>query len=313
MRAYRIGEGNSDAQTIECAPDVLRVTTGIVNTYLVGDATRWVLVDTGLPGLSRLITRAAARRFGRASKPQAIVLTHGHFDHSGGVDALVRRWDVPVYAHALELSYLGGRSQYPPQDPTVGGAMALMSRAFPRGGHRPVAARVLPMPDELPMMPGWRWIHTPGHTAGHISFVRDADGVVLAGDALATMNLDSWVQQVRRAPELCNPPTPLTADWERARDSVLAIASLAPKAIGAGHGRPIAGDGLPDAVRRFADTFTPPRHGRYVVDPASVGPAGLEWLPPPVRDPLRQGATATLLLLGGLGLAAAGRRVWVRS
>jgi glyoxylase-like metal-dependent hydrolase (beta-lactamase superfamily II) len=310
MRAYGVRGGVEEGQVFDYAPDAIRVPTGFVNTYLLGRAARWVLVDTGLPGFSGRIRRAAERRFGRGARPAAIVLTHGHFDHSGNVDRLARHWDVPVYAHALELSYLAGRSQYPPQDPTVGGALAFLSRAFPRGGHRPVKTTVLPLGNELPGLPEWRWIHTPGHTAGHISFFRDADRLVLAGDALATMNLDSWPEQVRRRPELCNPPAPLTADWEAAEESVRLIASLAPLAIGAGHGVPVAGAAVTQAIRRFAATFKPPVHGRYVAAPASTGPAGLEWLPPPVPDPLTRTATsAALMVLGGIGLAAAGRRL----
>lgn len=306
MQAYGLRGTAEDGQQVDYAPDVVRVTVGIVNAYLVGHAPRWVLVDTGMPGFASVVRRAADARFGAGAKPAAIVLTHGHFDHSGNVEALVEAWDVPVYAHALELAYLGGRSQYPPQDPTVGGAMAFLSRAFPRGGQKVVKTAVLPLPEQLPGLPEWRWLHTPGHTAGHISLFRDSDRVLLAGDAFLTVNADSWAQQLRRRPELGNPPTPLTADWEAARDSVHALASLAPYAIGAGHGLPVAGSSVGTALRQFADAFTPPAKGRYVAAPAAMGPAGLEWIPPAVPDLLaRQAAGAALLVMGGLGFAAA--------
>src|SRR3712207_7923262 len=55
-----------------------------VNVYFVGEPGRpWVLVDTGLPGWTRQIIAAAEARFGGGSRPAAIVLTHGHFDHAG--------------------------------------------------------------------------------------------------------------------------------------------------------------------------------------------------------------------------------------
>ena len=308
MRAYGLTQTAEERQTFEYAEDVVRLGNGLVNAYFVGRSDAWILVDSGLPGLGTLVRRAAERRFGTRARPRAIVLTHGHFDHSGNVDALASYWGVPVYAHALELSYLAGRSPYPPQDPTVGGAMALLSRAFPRGGHRPVATRVLPLGEDLPGIQGWRWIHTPGHTPGHISLFRDRDRLLLAGDALATMDLDSWKEQVRRRPELCNPPAPLTFDWEAAGESVRLIASLAPEAIGAGHGLPVAGKSLAAAVNRFAAKFSPPVHGRYIAAPAAMGPAGLEWVPPPVPDTFARQAGAALLVLG-IGLAEAGRRL----
>ncbi len=310
MRAWGVHGSAEEGQVFDYAPDVVRIATGFVNAYLVGTVGHWVLVDTGFPGFGRVIRRAAKRRFGRASKPVAILLTHGHFDHSGNVDALARYWDVPVYAHALELSYLAGRSQYPPQDPTVGGALAFLSRVFPPGGHRPVKTKVLPLGNHLPAMPEWRWIHTPGHTPGHVSFFRDTDRVLLTGDALATMDLDSWTAQMWRRPQLCRPPAPLTADWTAAEESVREIASLAPYAIAAGHGLPLAGIAVAQAARYFAATFAAPVHGRYISEPAAMGPAGLEWVPPPVPDPLpRTAAKSALVVLGGLGLAAAGRRL----
>ena len=278
---------SDDGQIVQFAPDVVRVASGIANTYLVGHATRWVLVDTGPPGLSAVIRRAARKRFGPDARPAAIVLTHGHVDHAGTVDVLARAWNVPVYAHALELQYLAGRSKLSPARSNRRWSNGVPVSAVParRAADRHDAP-VQPLGDRIPALPDWEWIHTPGHTPGHISLFRRADRLVLAGDALATMNTDSWIEQVWRTPELSKPPAALTPDWEAARHSIEAIAALAPMAIGAGHGRPVAGEAVADAVRALAATVTPPAHGRYVAAPASIGPVGVEWVPPPVADPL---------------------------
>src|SRR5688572_16175482 len=86
----------------------------------------WVLIDAGLPGSGPKLHSHAEELFGENNPPAAILLTHGHFDHVGGLHYLLEQWPgVPVYAHSLELPYLTGLSSYPPPDPTVGGgAMA---------------------------------------------------------------------------------------------------------------------------------------------------------------------------------------------
>jgi len=212
-----------------------------------------------------LVRRAAAARYGAGSRPEAIILTHGHFDHAGSALALAAGWGVPVYAHPLEMPYLTGRSGYPPQDPTMGGAIAQMARLFPRGG-RDLGDRVgeLPADGGVPGMGGWRWVHTPGHTPGHVSLFREEDGVLIAGDALATMDMDSWVSHLTRGRELCRPPAPFTPDWEAARRSVAALADLGPSVVAAGHGLPVEGPGAAEGLQGLAARFSAPRTGRYV-------------------------------------------------
>ncbi len=295
-----------NVRTEPVAPGVVRVPIVFVNAYLVGAPQGgWVLVDTGLPDSERYLRKAAEERYGQSAKPEAIVLTHGHFDHAGTALELARTWDVPIYAHLLELSYLTGASDYPPQDPTVGGALAMMSRAFPHRGYD-FGVRVQPLPTNgsVPGLPGWRAVHTPGHTPGHVSLWREADRTLIAGDALATMNLDSWTSQLTHARELSRPPTPFTPDWVAARRSVSSLAELEPFTLAAGHGRSLSGPELATRLRHFAANFSPPQRGRYAHSPARTDARGGVALPPPVPDPLPR-RVAWGVLTAVLGIAAA--------
>jgi len=61
------------------------------------------MIDTGTPWSARGILRAAAERFGPDSRPAAIILTHGHFDHRDGAtmsQAHVQRYLRPLLKRA---------------------------------------------------------------------------------------------------------------------------------------------------------------------------------------------------------------------
>jgi glyoxylase-like metal-dependent hydrolase (beta-lactamase superfamily II) len=314
-RGYRGDATRNDREEVfvfePVAPGLARLGIVFVNVYALGEPEgRWVLVDAGLKGSEGLILRSAARLFGAGARPEAIVLTHGHFDHVGSARRLADAWGVPLYAHPLELPYLTGLSDFPPRDPTMGGAMAHMSRLMPDHGYD-FGGRVLPLPTDggVPGAPGWLWLHTPGHTSGHVSLMHESNGVLLAGDALATMDLDSWSAYLTRRRAFNRPSPPFTSDWAATRDSIERLAWLEPAVVAAGHGLPVSGEGVAEELRRFVEGFTPPGRGRYVGNPPSAGEKGIEWLPPPVPDPYARGVMAgTAMGAGALLLASARRR-----
>lgn len=280
------------------AEDVGWVPLSIVNVYLLGSpgADGWVLLDAGLSISAPTIRRAAAERFGPAP-PAAIVLTHGHFDHIGAIQELVEEWDVPVYAHPLELPYLTGRSDYPPPDPTVGGGMmAYLCRLYWRRAID-LGPRVRPLPEggAVPLLPGWRWVHTPGHTPGHVSLFRDADRFLIAGDAFVTTKQESAVAALTGEPRgVRRPPAYFTTDWAAAGSSVRALAALRPEVAATGHGYPMRGERMRAELSRLAEHFgrAIPSVGRYVREPSRADETGVRSVPPPVAEPLAGAAAA---------------------
>jgi glyoxylase-like metal-dependent hydrolase (beta-lactamase superfamily II) len=295
-------ESKSTPGVEELTPDLARLRIAFVNVYFAGlpstgggdaagaDAsTPWALVDAGLSMGTADILSVAAARFGESARPAAIILTHGHFDHVGALEALLGVWDVPVYAHMLELPFLTGRADYPPPDPTVGrGLMARLSPMFPeRGIDLGDRVHALPADGTVPGMPGWRWIATPGHAPGHVSLFRDTDRVLVAGDAVTTTRQESVFSVMTQRQEMNGPPAYFTIDWDKARRSAETLAQLRPAILATGHGEPMrapdAAEELTALAREF-DRRARPAKGRYVNEPAITNEQGVVALPPRQRS-----------------------------
>ncbi|MEG9294817.1 MBL fold metallo-hydrolase [Mangrovibacillus sp. Mu-81] len=251
--SVKSGEGR------EVCNDLYYWTNQIVNVcfYGVPGTEDWVLIDCGMPHSKERIMEAAEKRFGHAGKPKAIVLTHGHFDHVGSLEPLLEEWDVPVYAHELEIPYLNGERDYPKGDPTAdGGLVSELSPFYPHHGID-VAGSVQKLPDngDIPFMEGWKWIHTPGHTPGHVSFFREKDRILIAGDAFVTVKQESLYRVIVQKKEISGPPRYFTMDWEAAQESVGKIAALNPKSSVTGHGEVMAGVELERSLNMLAERF----------------------------------------------------------
>ncbi len=282
---------------------------GIVNVYFLGSPGKpWALVDAGMPGSAGAIKAVAEARYGAGARPEAIVLTHGHFDHVSSLRELADGWDVPVYASQGETPFLTGKSAYPPFDPTVGGFFPFLSRFFPTSvPDFSDRLRLLPDSGPLPGLPEWEIVATPGHSPGHISLFRASDRTLIAGDACITMNTDSVLDTLTRRQQVTRPPTYATCDWDAARSSVQTLAALKPLVVATGHGTPMVWPDVPDALSQFAEAFPAPTHGRYVPTPAVANESGIVSVPPPEPDPLPLqlaiGAGIAALALIGLALA----------
>jgi len=160
-----------------------------VKGYVVHDAGEALLVDTAYnaPAMIEFLESHHLRLVG-------ICLTHGHSDHSDGIQQLLKRWAVPVYLGSGDVTLLHWR---PSEDRLTGPSDGLAFTV----GRRTV-----------------RCMTTPGHTPGGICYVTDSQSqpVCFVGDTLFAgsigrscpptlyaTHLDSVRERVLKLPQGC--------------------------------------------------------------------------------------------------------------
>jgi glyoxylase-like metal-dependent hydrolase (beta-lactamase superfamily II) len=181
--------------TQQVAPSVERLGDEFVNFYLVDHSDGRILVDAGLPGHLRQIQDRLTQ-----GDIRAVLLTHGHLDHTGLV-AAAQRSGADIWIHEADAPILvgGPRSSMRLAKPERSFLPYLMRRpAAIRGplhlarlggfGGKPVqGARTFRGEQILDDVPGRpQVVAMPGHTQGSVAFHFPEIGVLFTGDALVT-------------------------------------------------------------------------------------------------------------------------------
>ena len=267
----------------EIAPDVycMEVGKGITrsNVYFVRSGPSWVLIDTASANCGRLIRNTAESLFGANTRPASILLTHDHPDHAGSALDLARMWDCPVYVHPDELPIavtgdLSTIEKY--ANPIDRWIILPLLRVMPRRRIESMlsraslkgVARAFDPGAAVPSLPDWECIPTPGHTPGQVAFFRTSDRVLITGDALLTVDLNSfwgfllWALRLNKL-RVSGPPWYSTWNRRAAKESVAALAGLEPRVLASGHGVAMTGEGTAQELRAFADHFSGPAAAKH--------------------------------------------------
>ena len=260
----------------EVAPGVYcaEVGDGIsrANVFFVKDRSAWTLIDTGLLNCGPVIRTTAETLFGANTRPVAILLTHDHPDHAGSAVELARRWDCPVYVHPDELPITAFEDLpviEPYANPLDRWIILPILRMMPRervkatllSSSIKAVVRAFDPAAAIPGLPNWECIPTPGHTPGHAAFFRRSDRVLIAGDAVVTVELNSiwgfllWSLR-RNRKRVSGPPWYSTWNWKIAKESVMLLAGLEPRVLATGHGAPMSGGEIARELRAFAGHFS---------------------------------------------------------
>lgn len=140
------------------------------NCYILSDqANNCLVIDPGEEA-----ERIIAEIENAGLTPSAILLTHGHFDHIGAVDAVRDKFKVPVYIHEIEKDTL--------TDPVQNGSTRYPGLPLVKNRE----ADVLITKEGLLEVGSFKFEvrHTPGHSPGSISFIFEDDCFAIVGDTL---------------------------------------------------------------------------------------------------------------------------------
>jgi glyoxylase-like metal-dependent hydrolase (beta-lactamase superfamily II) len=180
------------------------VRTEVVNWIFYADATGVTVIDGGYPGQSALLLESLESIGRSPADVRAILLTHAHIDHIGGLSALVELTGAPVYASEREAAH--ARREFLEQISPWAIARNLFSprwrgwvrriRPLIRGGLTTSLPTAAAFPNRGPLLvPGGPIpVVSRGHTTGHAGFYFPAERALVTVDSLVTAHPTSHIR-----------------------------------------------------------------------------------------------------------------------
>ncbi len=224
----------------DVADGIHRVEDSFTNWYLVQEDRRFSVVDSGVPASWQSLQEALRRLGAQADDVEAVVLTHGHFDHLGFAEQARQTWNVPVFVHENDVPLTQHPWRYDHERPRSY-YFATQLRALPivaafvrnRAFWPAPVKQVTRFSDgQLPVPGSPTVVFTPGHTHGHCALHFPGRNAVIAGDAVVT--LDPYTG--RKGPRIVAGAA--TVDSARNLQALDALARTQAQTVLVGHGAP---------------------------------------------------------------------------
>lgn len=194
---------------------VERIDGTMANTYVIRHEGKTVLVDAGMKSSAKKIIGFFEEH---SERPDAILITHYHPDHIGGLAQIVGKYGSNVYAHKNEVDVIRGQQKVQPTKSLLSKMVSGVSKSEP-----------VENVEDLEKMPfGWiRAVETQGHTPGSTSFLFEPENLLFVGDAVTVKGGKTSLNKQ------------FTLDMAEAKNSQQKILSMKGTTILPGHGDPL--------------------------------------------------------------------------
>jgi len=220
---------------MEIVPGIHQVDGVNGNSYIIARE-KLTIIDTGLPGSGKKILAYIKDEIHRNPQEiEAIVITHYHMDHTGGIKAI--RAAAPgakIAVHQKEADYVSGKIQPPIHKGLRGVFLRLVTAVMNPGFFSPDI--ILNDGDQIGDLV---CVYLPGHTSGSIGLLDKSARAFFCGDTLRSDG-----NHLLRGPEQ------FTMDLKEETQSLEKIASLDFDILLVGHGVPLKSEAS-EKVREF--------------------------------------------------------------
>ncbi|WP_257349715.1 MBL fold metallo-hydrolase [Pseudalkalibacillus decolorationis] len=212
-----------------------------IHVWVVVEEDGVTLVDAGISLMGKGILNFIENL--QAGPLKRIVLTHGHSDHVGAINTILKENSVPVFAHSIEFPYMEGELAYP-------------GRKKPAQSIEKNVAQPLNVDANDSLLPigGLTPYLTPGHSPGHVVYYHTKDQVLLAGDLFTSKN-----------GKLHRPIPMFTSNMGEAVKSSEIVRQVKPKRLEVCHGNPVINpaDHLDTYIRKTAEAYSIPEQNVF--------------------------------------------------
>jgi glyoxylase-like metal-dependent hydrolase (beta-lactamase superfamily II) len=225
-------------------PNLYHLDLGIANVYLLRGNDTLSLIDTGGHGSLLKIEKTLSEQGFTIKDLTHILLTHGHWDHTGDLETLQTESGATIVAHTIEAPLIRAGKDVRPDRSSIAFIHRRFGKIFdgqPTPG--PVHREVVDGETLDGIYPGLRVVHLPGHSPGQVGYFCEHEGWLVGGDVMMHV-----------LPQLTLPLALFTLEPEMAKQSILKVATLNLRTLALEHGAPIV-DKAQRAVARIAKRF----------------------------------------------------------